>query len=67
MARTNNIWVIVIYKDVKKNEYFKTINCETLNEIAYLLNKNVYDVSNVFHKITKPNGVFKYLTIYKTI
>lgn len=67
MARTNNIWVIIIYKDILKSEYFKTINCDTLNEIAYLLNRKVYDVSNVFHKITKPNGVFQYLTIYKTI
>jgi len=67
MARTNNIWVVVIYKDNDKKEYFKTINCDTLNEIAYLLNRKVYDVSNVFHKITKPNGVFKYISIYKTI
>lgn len=67
MARTNNIWVVVIYKDKDKIDYYKTINCETLNEIAYLLDKNVYDVSNVFHKISKPSGVFKFLTIYKTI
>ena len=67
MARTNNIWVVVIYKDNDKKDYFKTINCDTLNEIAYLLNRKVYDVSNVFHKITKPNGVFKYISIYKTI
>ena len=67
MARTNNIWVVIIYKDKDKKQYYKTINCDTLNQIAYLINKNVYDVSNVFHKITKPNGIFEYLTIYKTI
>ncbi len=67
MARTNNIWVVVIYKDESKTEYFKTLKCETLEQIAYLIDKKVYDVSNVFHKITKPNGVFKYITIYKTI
>ena len=66
MARTNNIWVVIIYKDKDKKEYFKTINCDTLNEIAYLLDRKVYDVSNVFHKITKPNGIFEYITIYKT-
>ena len=66
MARTNNIWVVVIYKDKEKTDYFKTINCDTLNEIAYLLDRKVYDVSNVFHKITKPNGVFNYISIYKT-
>jgi len=67
MARTNNLWVLVIYKDKEKTDYFKTINCNTLNEIAYLLNKNLYDVSNVYHKITKPSGIFEYITIYKTI
>lgn len=67
MARTNNIWVLIIYKDKEKTEYFKTINCDTLNEIAYLLDRKVYDVSNVFHKITKANGIFEYVTIYKTI
>jgi hypothetical protein len=67
MARTNNIWVVIIYKDKAKSEYFKTINCDTLNQIAYLLDRKVYDVSNVFHKITKPNGIFEYVTIYKTI
>jgi len=66
MARTNNIWVVVIYKDKDKKDYFKTIKCETLNEIAYLLDRKVYDVSNVFHKITKPNGIFNYISIYKT-
>lgn len=67
MARTSNIWIVIIYKDKDKCDYYKTINCDTLNEIAYLLNRKVYDVSNVFHKITKPNGIFEYLTIYKTI
>lgn len=67
MARTSNIWIVIIYKDKDKSDYYKTINCDTLNEIAYLLNRKVYDVSNVFHKITKPNGIFEYLTIYKTI
>lgn len=66
MARTNNIWVVVIYKDKDKKDYFKTINCDTLNEIAYYLDRKVYDVSNVFHKITKPNGIFDYISIYKT-
>lgn len=66
MGRTNNLWIVIIYKDSKKEHYWKTINCNTLTQIAYLLDKKVYDVSNVFHKITKPNGVFQYLTIYKT-
>lgn len=67
MARTNNLWVLIIYKDAEKKEYYKSIDCETLGHIAYLLNKKIYDVSNVYHKITKPSGIFNYLTIYKTL
>ena len=67
MARTNNLWVVIIYKDTNKEQCWKTINCNTLNQIAYLVDKKVYDVSNVFHKITKPSGIFQHLTIYKTM
>ena len=67
MGRTNNLWVLVIYKDDEKKEFYKTISCSTLTHIAYILNKKVYDVSNVYHRITKPTGVFNYLTILKTL
>ena len=67
MARTTNIWLLVIYYDDEKNEYYKKIECDTLEQIAYLLNKKIYDVSNVYHKITKPKGIFKKISIYKTL
>ena len=60
MARTTNIWLLVIYYDDK-------IECETPLEIAYLLDKKIYDVSNVYHRITKPKGIFKKISIYKTL
>ena len=67
MARTTNIWLLVIYYDDEKNDYYKKIECDTLEQIAYLLNKKIYDVSNVYHKITKPKGIFKKISIYKTL
>jgi len=67
MARTNSIWLLVIYKDVDKKEYYKTIKCDTLKEIAYITNTNIYDVSNFYHKITKSKGIFDYLEIFKTL
>ena len=67
MARTTNIWLLVIYYDEKKEDFYKKIECETLLEIAYLLDKKIYDVSNVYHKITKPKGIFKKISIYKTL
>ena len=67
MARTTNLWLIVIYYDEDKKLFYKKLECDTLLEIAYLLDKKIYDVSNVYHKITKPKGVFKYISIYKTL
>jgi hypothetical protein len=67
MARTTNLWLLVIYYDKEKKEFYKKIECDTLEEIAYLLNKKIYDVSNVYHKITKPKGIFNYISIYKTL
>lgn len=67
MARTTNLWLLVIYYDTEKKEFYKKIECDTLEEIAYLLNKKIYDVSNVYHKITKPKGIFNYISIYKTL
>lgn len=67
MARTTNIWLLVIYYDVDKTQFYKKIECDTLLEIAYLLNKKIYDVSNVYHKITKPKGIFLHISIYKTL
>lgn len=67
MARTTNLWLLVIYYDKEKKEFYKKIECDTLEEIAYLLQKKIYDVSNVYHKITKPKGIFNYISIYKTL
>ena len=65
MGRTNNLWVLDIYYDTKKEEFIKTIQLETLRDLAYVIGCELYDVSNFFHKITKPKGIFNYLTITK--
>ena len=67
MARTNSLWVIQIYYDEGKKKFYKNIECNTLKEVAYLTNKEIYDVSNFYHRITKPKGIFTHLTLYKTI
>ena len=67
MARTNTLWILVIYKDGEKKEYIKSIECVTLAHVAYLLNRPIYDVSNFYHKISKPSGIFNHLTLYKTL
>lgn len=67
MARTNTLWLLIIYKDNEKKEYMKSVECSTLSHIAYLLNRPIYDISNFYHGITKPAGIFKHLTLYKTL
>ena len=67
MGRTNSLWVIQIYYDIGKKNFYKNIECNTLKEVAYITNSEIYDVSNFYHRITKPKGIFEYLTLYKTI
>jgi hypothetical protein len=34
-----------------------------LTDIAYCVDKKLHEVSNYYHTITKPVGIFKYLNI----
>lgn len=65
MGRTNTIWKLTIYYNEEKTELIKTINMDTLKDLSHLLNCELYDVSNFYHKITKPKGIFKYLILTK--
>lgn len=67
MARTNSLWLVAIYFDRDKKELFKIIEFNSLMEIAYCLNVKIYDVSNFYHKISKPKGQFEYIIIYKSL
>ena len=67
MARTNSLWIIQLYYDKGKKNFYKNVECSTLKEVAYLTGTQIYDVSNFYHRITKPKDIFEYLTIYKTI
>ncbi len=65
MGRTNNLWILNLYYDKNKKDYIKTIELNTLRDLAYVIGVELYDVSNFFHKITKPKGIFEYITITK--
>ena len=58
-------WILHLYSDDTKSNLFKIMSFNTLNDIAYCLNKELYEVSNFYHQIKKPNGIFKYLDINK--
>tara|TARA_R110000787_G_scaffold175689_1_gene288066 strand:- start:4664 stop:4864 length:201 start_codon:yes stop_codon:yes gene_type:complete len=65
MGRTNNLWVLNLYYDLDKKNFIKSIELNTLKDLSYLLGCEIYDVSNFYHRITKPKGVFEYITITK--
>ena len=65
MGRTNSMWRIDIFYNTEKSDFIKTLNANTLREIAYLFDMEVYDISNFYHKITKPKGVLRYITLSK--
>ena len=65
MGRTNNLWILNLYYDKNKKDFIKTIELNTLRDLAYVIGVELYDVSNFFHKITKPKGIFEYITITK--
>ena len=65
MARTNNRWILEIYLDKSKTTIINILIFNNLREIAYCLNKNIYDVSNFYHNITKPKNMFLFINLYK--
>ena len=65
MGRTNTLWVVSLYYDKHKKNLIKTLQTNTLKDLSYLLNCELYDVCNFFHKITKPKGIFELITIEK--
>lgn len=67
MARTNSIWLVAIYYDVDKKQLFKMIEFNSLREIAYCLDCEIYDISNFYHRISKPKGKFCYIDLYKSL
>ena len=65
MGRKNNLRILNLYYDTHKKDYIKTIELNTLRDLAYVIGVELYDVSNFFHKITKAKGIFEYITITK--
>ena len=67
MGRTNSVWLVAIYIDIEHNELFRMIEFHSLRQIAYCLDANIYDVSNFYHRISKPKGKFIWIEIYKSL
>ena len=65
MARTTNRWILEIYLDKDKTNIIHILIFNNLREIAYCLDRNIYDVSNFYHNITKPKDMFLFINLYK--
>jgi hypothetical protein len=57
------MWIIHLYLDESKKNLFKILTFERLSDIAYCLDKKLFEVSNFYHGIKKPHGIFNYLNI----
>jgi len=67
MGRTNSVWLVAIFIDKEHKDLFRMIEFHSLREIAYCLDSNIYDVSNFYHRISKPKGKFVWIEIYKSL
>ena len=66
MGRKNTSWIMILFTDLEKKDIFKVLEFNTLREIAYVMNKEIYDVTNFYHEITKPKRIFKFVNIYQS-
>ena len=58
-------WRVFLYTDIDKKDLFKILNFERLEDIAYCLDKKIYEITNFYHKIKKPSGIFNFINLYK--
>jgi hypothetical protein len=57
------MWIIHLYLDFEHHTLFKILKFRRLLDVAYCLNKEVYQITNFYHNIKKPDGIFKYITL----
>lgn len=59
-------WNVFLFLDTEKSELFKILDFQRQKDIAYVLGTKVCDVTNFYHRMKKPSGIFKYIMITKT-
>ena len=60
-------WFLILFKDDKKSEIFKVLECKTIKEVAYLLDLKPQIVSNFYHNLINARGNLKYCVLYQAI
>lgn len=65
--KKNLIWYLTLFDSVEKNNVFKVIKCDTINEMSYYLNIDPQVISNFYHKQIKARGVLKFCNITQNL
>ena len=62
-----NFWYLYLFETEEKEEIFKIMKFNTINEMSEVLQVKPNILSNYFHGLIKPRGVLKYCVIYQSI
>ena len=65
--KRNCIWVVQLFTSIEKDELLKTYEFVRAKDIAYILNMEVSNIYNLYHKLTNTYGNFKYVNISQKI
>jgi hypothetical protein len=58
-------WILILFTDESKKEIFKILECNTIKEVAYLLDLKPQVVSNYYHNLINERGKLKYCFLYQ--
>tara|TARA_R110001592_G_scaffold152202_3_gene379562 strand:+ start:2248 stop:2451 length:204 start_codon:yes stop_codon:yes gene_type:complete len=62
-----NYWYLYLFETEEKEEIFKIMKFNTINDMSEVLQVKPNILSNYFHGLIKPRGVLKYCMIYQSI
>jgi len=62
-----NFWYLYLFETEEKEEIFKIMKFNTINDMSEVLQVKPNILSNYFHGLIKPRGVLKYCMIYQSI
>ena len=61
------VWYLTLFDTHDKTNAIKTIPCNTIKEMSYLLDMKPQEISNYYHKQIRARGVLKYCNISQIV
>ena len=62
-----NYWYLYLFETEEKEEIFKIMKFNTINDMSEVLQVKPNILSNYFNGLIKPRGVLEYCMIYQSI